>query len=136
MRASVRRQIRLPLPAKRVWELVGDPSRLPEWFDGIVSATVEGSSRTIVTGGGIAMPEQIVTNDSLQRRFQYRITSPLMREHLSTIDVIDLDDSTSLVSYSADADPASMALVIAGAAGAALRNLCSVLEGNQMEPSA
>ncbi len=136
MRASVRRQIRLPLPAKRVWELVGDPSRLPEWFDGIVSATVDGSSRTIVTGAGIAMPEQIVTNDSLQRRFQYRITSPLMREHLSTIDVIDLDDSTSLVSYSADADPASMALVIAGAAGAALRNLCSVLEGNQMEPSA
>ena len=133
MRASVRRQVRLPLPAGRVWELVGDPSRLPEWFDGIVSATVEGSSRTIVTGAGIAMPEQIVTNDPLQRRFQYRITSPLMREHLSTIDVIDLGDATSLVSYSADADPASMALVIAGAAGAALRNLGRALEQDRAE---
>ncbi len=133
MRASVRRQVRLALPAERVWELIGDPSRLPEWFDGIVSATVEGSSRTIVTGAGITMPEQIVTNDPLQRRFQYRITSPLMREHLSTIDVMDLGDSTSLVSYSADADPASMALVIAGAAGAALRNLRRVLEEDPME---
>lgn len=128
MRASVRREVRIALPAGRVWKLVGDPSRVAEWFDGIDSATVDGSSRTVMTRAGIAMPEEILTNDSLQRRFQYRITSPLFREHLSTIDVFDLGDDTSLVSYSADADPASMALVIAGAAGAALNNLRRVLE--------
>ena len=47
----------------------------------------------------------------------------MFREHLSTLDVIDLGDGTSLVVYSADADPSTMALVIAGAAGNALEHL-------------
>lgn len=128
MRASVRREVRISLPAEQVWKVIGDPSRVAEWFGGIDSATVDGSSRTIMTGAGIAMLEEILTNDSLQKRFQYRIASPLFREHLSTIDVFDLGDDTTLVSYSADADPASMALVIAGAAGAGLNNLRRVLE--------
>jgi uncharacterized protein YndB with AHSA1/START domain len=128
MRASVRREVRSSLPAEQVWKVIGDPSRVAEWFGGIDSATVDGSSRTIMTGAGIAMLEEILTNDSLQKRFQYRIASPLFREHLSTIDVFDLGDDTTLVSYSADADPASMALVIAGAAGAGLNNLRRVLE--------
>jgi uncharacterized protein YndB with AHSA1/START domain len=128
MWASVRREVRISLPAEQVWKVIGDPSRVAEWFGGIDSATVDGSSRTIMTGAGIAMLEEILTNDSLQKRFQYRIASPLFREHLSTIDVFDLGDDTTLVSYSADADPASMALVIAGAAGAGLNNLRRVLE--------
>ena len=56
------------------------------------------------------MPEEIVTHDRLQRRFQYRITAPMVHEHLSTLDVIDLGDGTSLVVYSADANPSTMAL--------------------------
>ena len=46
-----------------------------------------------------------------------------------TIDVIDLGDSTCLVIYGVDADPATMALVIGGAAGNALEHLKSLLEG-------
>ena len=69
------------------------------------------------------MPEEILTNDPLQRRFQYRITTGLFKEHLSTLDVLDLEDGTSVVVYSADAEPATMALVIAGAAGNALEHL-------------
>lgn len=129
MRASVRRQILIRRAAQQVWQLVGDPTRIPEWFDGIEAATVEGSTRTILTASGMSMPETIVTNDSLQRRFQYRIDTALFREHLSTIDVFDLGDGTSLVSYAADANPAVMALVIAGAAGAALRHLRDIMEG-------
>jgi hypothetical protein len=75
------------------------------------------------------MPEEIVTNDPLQRRFQYRITAPMIREHLSTLDVLDLEDGTCLVVYSADADPSTMALVIAGAAGNALDHLRTMMEG-------
>ena len=63
------------------------------------------------------------------RRFQYRITGPLVREHVSTIDVIDLGDGTSLVVYGIDADPNTMALVIGGAAGNALLRLRDLLEG-------
>ena len=129
-RASVRRHVRIARTADDVWALIGDPARLAEWFPGIESATVEGTTRTIVTGSGMPMPEEIVTNDPLQRRFQYRITAPMFQEHLSTLDVLDLEDGTSLVVYAADARPATMALVIAGAAGNALEHLRTTMEGN------
>ena len=129
MRASVRRSVRIDRPADEVWALVGDPARIAEWFPGIVSATVDGTTRVVTTGAGIPMPEEIVTNDALQRRFQYRITAPIVREHLSTLDVHDLGDGTSLAVYAADADPATMALVIAGAAGNALENVRTMLQG-------
>ena len=128
-RGTVRRQVRIARPPAEVWAIVGEPGAIASWFPGIVSATVDGTSRVIVTGSGLPMPEEIVTNDPLQRRFQYRITAPMFREHLSTLDVLDLDDGTCLVVYSADADPATMALVIAGAAGNALEHLKTMLEG-------
>ena len=128
-RGSVRRQVRIARPPDEVWAIVGDPARIQEWFPGIESSTVDGTSRVIVTGSGLPMPEEIVTNDPLQRRFQYRITAPMLREHLSTLDVLDLGDGTSLVVYSADADPSTMALVIAGAAGNALEHLRTMMEG-------
>lgn len=129
-RGTVRRHARIARPAAEVWALVGDPGRIQEWFPGIDSSTVDGSSRVIVTGAGIPMPEEIVTNDPIQRRFQYRIVAGPVREHLSTLDVIDLGDGTCLVVYAADADPSTMALVIAGAAGNALENLRALMEGD------
>lgn len=107
---------------------MGDPARIAEWFPGIASATVQGRTRMIVTRAQVAMPEEIVTNDALQRRFQYRLQIPAVRSHLSTLDVFDLGDGTCLVSYAADAEPATMALVIAGAAGAALHHLRHLME--------
>jgi hypothetical protein len=129
LRASVRRQVRIARSPDDVWALVGDPSRIQEWFPGIESSTVDGTSRVIVTGSGLPMPEEIVTLDPIQRRFQYRITAPMFREHLSTLDVLDLGDGTCLVVYAADANPSTMALVIAGAAGNALEYLKNMMEG-------
>ena len=129
MRGSVRRHVRIARPAAEVWERIGDPARIQEWFGGIESSTVEGNVRVVTTKAGLPMPEEIVTNDAVQRRFQYRITAPMFREHLSTLDVLDLGDGTSLVVYSADADPSTMALVIAGAAGNALEHLRTMMEG-------
>ena len=128
-RGSVRRQTRIARSPVEVWEVIGDPARIAEWFPGIDSATVDGATRVIVTGGGIPIPEEILTNDPLQHRFQYRITAPMFREHLSTLDVLDVGDGTSLVVYSADATPATLALVIAGAAGDALEHLRTMMEG-------
>jgi uncharacterized protein YndB with AHSA1/START domain len=127
-RGSVRREVRIRRPAADIWSLVGDPARLPEWFPGITAATVDGNTRTIITGSGMPMPEEIVTNDPIQRRFQYRITSPIVHEHLSTLDIIDLGDGTSLAVYAADAIPSTMALIIAGAAGNALLHLRDLME--------
>jgi len=127
-RGSLRRSVRIAVPASEVWALAGDPARLHEWFPGVVSCTVDGTTRQVTTASGISLPEQIVTDDPLQRRFQYRITAPIVREHLSTLDVIDLGNGTSLVVYAVDADPATMALILGGAAGNALEHLRALLE--------
>jgi uncharacterized protein YndB with AHSA1/START domain len=128
-RASVRREVRIRRPADEVWALAGDPARLHEWFPGIDECHVDGTTRVVVAHSGIPIPEEILTVDRLQRRFQYRITAPMVREHVSTLDVHDLGDGTSLAVYGVDADPATMALVIGGAAGNALENLRHLLEG-------
>lgn len=128
-RASIRRQVRIKAPAEAAWELVGDPARLAEWFPGIASCAVEGDLRTIVTGAGLTIPERVVTIDPLQRRFQYAITASIVREHLSTIDVVDLEDGSCLAIYGVDAEPSLMALVIGGAGGNALCHLRDLLEG-------
>lgn len=128
-RGSVRRHVRIRRSAEDVWARIGDPARVQEWFPGIESSTVDGASRVITTGAGLAMPEEILTHDAIQRRFQYRITAPMFREHLSTLDVLDLGDGTSVVVYAADAVPSTLALLIAGAAGSALEHLRDDLEG-------
>jgi uncharacterized protein YndB with AHSA1/START domain len=128
-RGTVRRQVRIARPPEEVWRWVGAPERLAEWWPGITAAAVDGDSRVVTTGSGLPMPETILTVDPLQHRFQYRITAPMFREHLSSIDVLDLGDGTSLVVYAVDADPSVMALVIGGAAGNALEHLRTILEG-------
>jgi hypothetical protein len=124
----MRQAVRLACPPDTVWEVVGAPERLPEWWGGIESCTVEGDRRTVQTRSGLPMPERLLTIDHGLRRFQYRITSPLFVEHLSTIDVHDLHDGTCLTVYSVDAEPAVLALVIYGAARAALLHLPELLD--------
>lgn len=126
--ASVRRQVIIDRPADDVWAVVGDPASISSWFPGMVSSEVEGSTRTIVTATGLSLPEEIVTNDALARRFQYRLALPIVAHHLGTIDVFDLGDGRSLVSYATDCEPAAMALMIGGATGAALHELRSQME--------
>jgi len=52
----------------------------------------------------------------------------VIRHHRGTIDVVDLGDGTSLVTYATDADPRTMALTIAGATAGALAELKRQME--------
>jgi hypothetical protein len=126
--ATVRREIRIRRPPEDVWAVLGDPGTIHEWFPGIVASSVEGDVRTVTLGSGLPLPERIVTNDPILRRFQYRVEGGLFRNHLGTIDVLDLGDGSSMVVYSTDAEPDVMALVIGGATGAALHELRRQLE--------
>jgi hypothetical protein len=126
-RGSARHAVRLDCGPEGVWALLGAPGRVHEWFPGIESCTVDGHHRVVVTASGLPMPEDLVTVDPTLRRLQYRITAPLFTEHLSTIDVHDLGDGTSLAVYSVDADPAALALVIGGAARAGLEGVPELL---------
>jgi hypothetical protein len=127
---SARHHVRIARSAAAVWDLVGDPARLHEWFPGITSCEVDGTTRTITLGSGLSMPEEILVNDPIQRRFQYRITAPLFSYHRGTIDVLDLGDDTCVVVYSTDADPRTMALTIGSGTAGALDEL-----KRQMEPA-
>ncbi len=112
--------------------MLGDPGTIHQWFPGIESCELgeddEGTFRTVTLGSGMQLVERIVTNDPLEHRFQYRITGGFFKEHLGTIDAIDLGDGTSLLVYGTDAKPDVMALVLGGASGAALEGLRDLVE--------
>ena len=128
MRGSERRQRVVEVSAARAWAVVGRPELLHHWFPGIVDCQVEGRTRTVTTGMGLSLVEDILTNDPLQRRFQYRISGGVFREHLATIDVIELAPNRCLVTYASDADPAPMAIVLGCAMAGALEELARQLE--------
>lgn len=131
----MRREVIIDRPPDAVWPLIADPAAIAGWFPGMVDAKVDGTSRVITTASGIPLPEEIVTIDPIQRRFQYRVIGGLMRSHLGTIDVFDLHDGRSLVSYGTDAEPDPVALVIGGATGSALRELRRQLETPESDGS-
>ena len=128
MYGTIRHEICIARSADDVWALAGDASKLHHWFPGVVDCTVEGSSRVIITGSGIPMPEEILVCDNTQRRFQYRLTTPIFKHHRGTIDVIALTDDSCIVVYSTEADPRAMALVIGGGTAGALRELKRLME--------
>jgi hypothetical protein len=127
-RGSVRRTVTIARPAAEVWAVVGDPARLAEWFPGVEAVTVQQGSRFVQTAAGLGLREEIVTFDPLAHRLQVRLHGPRIVEHLSTLDVVALGPSRCLVLYGADAEPAAMALLVAGAAGAGLQRLAARLE--------
>lgn len=129
MRASVRRHAVVAVPADAAWAVVTRGDVLHTWFPGLRQVVMKTASvRTVTTGTGLSLDEEIVTNDPLQRRFQYRITGGFFKEHLASIDVIPLDPDRCLVTYASDADPATMAIVLGGAMTAALASLAEQLE--------
>jgi carbon monoxide dehydrogenase subunit G len=132
--ATIRRELRIARPAEQVWSLVGDPGSIHRWFPGIVASRVEttddGTVRYVTLGSGPELTEEIVTIDPIARRFQYHIAGGIFREHLGTVDVIDLGDGSSLAVYGTDATPDVMALVIGGATGTALENIKALVEAD------
>lgn len=128
MRGSQRRERVIQVPADAAWSVIGRPELLHHWFPGIDDCTVDGATRTITTGMGLQLAEELLTNDPLQRRFQYRISGGFFKEHLASIDVIPLDERRCLVTYASDADPATMAIVLGGAMHGALEELARQLE--------
>jgi len=129
-RGSIRHEILVHRPAETVWALVGDPTRIQEWFPGIENSEVTGDERVVTLSSGHAITETILTFDPLQRRFQYEIHMPMCRFHLGTIDVVAIDEGRCLVLYGTDAEPAPMALIVGGAASAALQRLGELFEGD------
>lgn len=129
--ASIRRDITIDAHPADVWGLVGDPARLAEWWP-VESCRMEGDKRFVHLATGLVFEEDILLVDDVQRRFQYSIVNnPLIRDHLATVDVVDDRRGGSLVVYGTTCSPDVLALVTAGASGAALEKARTILEGRQ-----
>lgn len=126
--ASLRYERRIAASADLVWSIITRPESILDWFPGVESCVVEGAVRTITLASGLVFPEEIICNDALQRRFAYRITSPLFRSHLATVDVIELGESDTLCVYSTTAEPDMLALINAGGTLGALGEIQRIAE--------
>lgn len=131
MRASTRHHEVIDVPADEAWAAITRPELLDRFFPGIVELSMAGDVRTVTLGTGLSLDEQIVLNDSLQRRFQYRIAGGFFKEHLATIDVLPLGQDSCIASYASDAEPATMAVILGGAMRAALDSLKAQLEAGE-----
>jgi hypothetical protein len=131
--ASLRHERRIAADADVVWGVITRPESIVEWFPGVESCVIEGNVRTITLATGLEMPEEILVNDALQRRFAYRIKSPLFRFHFASIDVIALGDNDTLCVYSTTAEPDTLALLIAGGTYGALEQIQRIAEERAKE---
>ncbi len=75
------RELVIGAPADEVWSVVAAPERQAEWFPGMVSSAVEGTTRTVVAAAGAFFLEEILAIDHDRRTFEYRITGPMVVHH-------------------------------------------------------
>ena len=132
--ATIRSHARVHRTAEDVWKIVGDPTRIVEWFPGVTEATVDGNNRTLMLKAGLPVHEEIVTLDHRMRRFQYRITGPLpVKYHLGTMDVIEDGEPGCLLMYSTEISPDPMAFVLDGVISEGIGNLARMLNDHTEE---
>ncbi len=132
--ATIRSHARVHRSADDVWKIVGDPTRIVEWFPGVTEATIEGNNRTLMLKAGRPVHEEIVTLDHRMRRFQYRITGPLpVKYHLGTMDVIEDGEPGCLLMYSTEISPDPMAFVLDGVISEGIGNLARMLNDHTEE---
>ncbi|CAB4811177.1 unannotated protein [freshwater metagenome] len=132
--ATIRSHARVHRTAEDVWKIVGDPTRIVEWFPGVTEATVDGNNRTLMLKAGLPVHEEIVTLDHRMRRFQYRITGPLpIKYHLGTMDVIEDGEPGCLLMYSTEISPDPMAFVLDGVISEGIGNLARMLNDHTEE---
>ena len=130
--ATIRTFARVQRSADDVWKVIGDPTRIVEWFPGVTAVTVEDGVRTLTLASGLPVFEQIVTLDHRLRRFQYRITGPLpVRYHLGTMDVIDDGQPGCLLLYSTEIEPDPMAFVLDGVISEGIAELARQLDAHE-----
>ncbi len=110
--ATLRTHTKIDRPADEVWNVVSDAGNISAWFPAVTTSSASDNARSCELVDGTPLEEEIVTNDSRLRRFQYRITGGLaVEQHLGTIDVLD-DAEGSTVVYATEVQPDSVADVL------------------------
>jgi hypothetical protein len=126
---NITRQIVLPVPASKVWSLVGAPSNISDWHPAIVSSPVDGNRRTCTFPDGAKIVEAISAHDDIKMKYTYTIVDGAvpMRDYVSTIEVVQVDDQSCKLQWSGTFEPlAPEADVCAFVAGVYEAGLASV----------
>lgn len=128
--ASLRSTARIARPADEVWKTVSDAAGISAWFPGIEQATAADGTRSCTLAGGHELQEDIVNVDSELRRFQYKITAGMPVEyHLGTVDVLEDGPDSTLVVYSTEIIPDSLAELMGPSIEGGVHGLKAHLEG-------
>ena len=127
--ATFRSHLQLSMPVETVWQLISDAGDVSRWFPLVKTSETEGPQRHLILQDGTTVVEDIITNDPVQRRFQYAISDGgiPVQSHLSTVDVIEVSDGSTLVVYSVELEPADLLDVLGPAVEEAVQNIPSVL---------
>ena len=129
--ASLRSTVRIARPADEVWRTVSEPAGISAWFPGIEQATAVGGTRSCTLAGGHELHEDVVNVDSALRRFQYKITGGMPVEyHLGTVDVLEDGPDSTLVVYSTEITPNSLADLMGPSIEGGVQGLKAHLEGS------
>lgn len=105
--SSITRHIVLPVPATKVWSLVGAPTRISDWHPAIVSSPIDGNRRTCTFPDGSRIVESISAHDDSKMKYTYTIVEGAvpMRDYVSTIEVIPVDAGSCKLQWSGTFEP-------------------------------
>ncbi|WP_435119667.1 SRPBCC family protein [Amycolatopsis thermoflava] len=109
--ATLRSHVLVDADPDAVWKVVGDAANIADWFPAMTASTGDDTRRTVTLRDGARLEEEVVTRDPVLRRFQYRVVGGDLgvESHLGTVDVIEVPGVGSLVVYSTEIEPASLA---------------------------
>jgi hypothetical protein len=128
--ASLRSTVRIARTAEEVWRSVSDAAGISAWFPGIEHATAGDGTRSCTLAGGHELQEDVVNVDHDLRRFQYKITGGMPVDyHLGTVDVLEDGAESSLVVYSTEITPDSLADIMGPSIEGGVGGLKAHLEG-------
>jgi hypothetical protein len=105
--ATVTQYEDVPLPAQRIWDVIGDFGDISKWAPIVkeqsVEETAEGPVRTLVIGEATVREACIATS---QFSYTYSILDrPPMNDHRSTVAVIPLDAGASRIMLTLSVSP-------------------------------
>ncbi|WP_033292583.1 SRPBCC family protein [Amycolatopsis jejuensis] len=123
--ATLRSHVLIDASADEVWQVVGDVAAVASWFPAMASSAGDTRHRTVILADGSKLDEAVVTHDPQRRRLQYRVIGgdlPITG-HLGTVDVLETGPRQSIVVYSTEIEPDSLAGAFDAAIGEAVAGL-------------
>lgn len=123
------------VPPDTAWELVGDPSRVGEWFGPVAELTMDGDVRRVTMKHGAQLVERITERDDAGRSYSYTVEEgiPGLTSHLATMRVEEAPGGSRVVwrQNAAHQDPDyDIEARLSGVMAKGLASLKDVLEGN------